>query len=89
MGPAEHPCLLQREWLKGFLLPAYSPDLNPVEGVWAHVKRSLASLAVMALDRLEALVRNRLKRLQYRPGVLDGFIAGTGLSLAATTSPGV
>lgn len=35
----------EREWLTVFLLPAYSPDLNPVEGVWAHVKRSLANLA--------------------------------------------
>ncbi|MFD7164752.1 transposase [Streptomyces violascens] len=70
-----------------FLLPAYSPDLNPVEGVWAHVKRSLANLAVMALGRLEVLVRNRLKRLQYRPEILDGFIAGTGLALDIPTSP--
>ena len=76
-----------REWLTVFLLPAYSPDLNPVEGVWAHVKRSLANLAVVALDRLEALVRNRLKRLQYRPETLDGFIAGTGLALGNPTSP--
>ncbi|MFF9091002.1 hypothetical protein ACF1BE_32475 [Streptomyces sp. NPDC014991] len=51
-----------------------------MEGVWAHVKRSLANLAVVALDRLEAIVRNRLKRLQYRHGTLDGFIAGTGLT---------
>ncbi|BBJ37684.1 hypothetical protein SSPO_004020 [Streptomyces antimycoticus] len=34
-----------REWLTVFLLSAYSPDLNPVEGVWARVKRSLANLA--------------------------------------------
>jgi hypothetical protein len=71
----------QREWLTVFLLPAYAPDLNPVEWVWAHVKRSLANLAVVALDQLEVLVRNRLKRLQYRPDTLDGFIAGTGLPL--------
>ena len=77
----------QRSWLTVFVLPAYSPDLNPVEWVWAHVKRSLANLAVMALDRLEALVRNRLKRLQYRPDTLDGFIAGTGLTLDTPTSP--
>ncbi|QKW24689.1 transposase [Kitasatospora sp. NA04385] len=77
----------QRTWLTVFLLPAYAPDLNPVERVWAHVKHSLANLAVMALDRLEALVRNRLKRLQYRPDTLDGFIAGTGLALDTTTSP--
>ncbi|WP_435837375.1 IS630 family transposase [Streptomyces bacillaris] len=77
----------QRTWLTVFLLPAYAPDLNPVEWIWAHVKRSLANLAVMALDRLEALVRNRLKRLQYRPDTLDGFIAGTGLTLDTPTSP--
>ncbi|PJN32239.1 transposase [Streptomyces sp. CB02959] len=64
-----------------------SPDLNPVEWVWAHVKRSLTNLAVMALDRLEALVRNRLKRLQYQPDNLDGFITGTGLALDIPTSP--
>lgn len=71
--------IAEREWLTVFLLPAYSPDLNPVEWVWAHVKRSLANLAVMALDRLEALARNRLTRLQYRPDALDGFITGSGL----------
>ncbi|MFH9821635.1 transposase [Streptomyces sp. NPDC017230] len=77
----------EREWLTVFLLPAYSPDLNPVEGVWAHVKRSLANLAVTALDQLEVLVRNRLKRLQYRPHTLNGFIAGTGLTLETSASP--
>ncbi|MFD8793792.1 transposase [Streptomyces vinaceus] len=76
----------RRAWPTVFLLPAYAPDLNPVEWVWAHVKRSLSNLAVMALDRLEALVRNRLKRLQYRPDTLNGFIAGTGLTLDTPTS---
>ncbi len=79
--------IAERAWLTVFLLSAYSPDLNPVEWVWAHVKRRLANLAVMALDRLEALVRNRLKRLQYRPDTLDGFIVGTGLTLETPTSP--
>lgn len=59
--------IAERAWLMVFLLPACSPDLNPGEWIWAHVKRSLANLAVVALDRLEALLRNRLKRLQYRP----------------------
>ncbi|MFB6607871.1 transposase [Streptomyces noursei] len=82
-----HDLVAERDWLTVFLLPAYSPDLNPVEWVWAHVKRSLANLAVMALDRLEALVRNRRKRLQYQPDTLDGFITGTGLALDIPTSP--
>ncbi|GAA5060424.1 hypothetical protein GCM10023336_37170 [Streptomyces similanensis] len=39
-----------REWVTVFLLHAYSTDLSPIEWVWAHVKHSLANLAV---DRLE------------------------------------
>lgn len=70
-----------RVWLTVFLLPAYAPDLNPTEGVWSQCKRSMANLAACNLDRLDALVRNRLKRLQYRPATLDGFIAETGLAL--------
>ncbi|GAA4982723.1 hypothetical protein GCM10025734_04190 [Kitasatospora paranensis] len=63
-----------REWLTVFILPAYAPELNAVEFLWAHVKRSLANLAGVAIDRLETLVPNRLKRLQYRPDVLNGFL---------------
>lgn len=70
-----------RDWLTVFILPAYAPELNAVEFLRAHIKRSLANLATVALDRLEILVRNRLKRLQYRPDVLNGFLAGTGLAL--------
>ncbi|GGV87412.1 hypothetical protein GCM10010294_69310 [Streptomyces griseoloalbus] len=62
-----------------------SKPLFSVEGVWAHVKRSLANLAVAALDRLEA--GNRLKRLRCRPVTLDGFITGTGLALDDPASP--
>jgi hypothetical protein len=87
LSHAMRELIAEREWLTVFLLPAYSPDLNPVEWVWAHAKRSLANLAVVALDRLEMLVRYRLKRLQYRPDTLDGFIAGTGLTLDEPASP--
>ena len=34
-----------RTWLTVFQLPAYAPELNPVEPVWSHLKRSLANLA--------------------------------------------
>ncbi|WP_197084542.1 hypothetical protein [Saccharothrix sp. ST-888] len=64
-----------------FVLPAYAPELNAVEHLWANVKRSLANLASIALDRLEALVRSRLKQLQYHSDVPDGFLIGAGLSL--------
>ncbi|MGR3937538.1 transposase [Streptomyces sp. BRA346] len=59
-----------RQWLTVFRFPSYAPDLNPAEGVWAHVKHSLANLAPCTIDELAALTRTRLKRLQYRPDVL-------------------
>jgi len=70
-----------RPWLTVFFLPAYAPELNPVEGAWSQCKRSLANLTAGTLDRLESLVRNRLKSLQYRPATLNGFMTETGLQL--------
>ncbi|MET8117131.1 hypothetical protein ABZT29_32430 [Streptomyces prasinus] len=64
-----------------FLLPAYAPELNPVEGVWAQRKRRPANLTTGTVDRLETLVRNRLKSRQYRPATLDGFMTETELGL--------
>ena len=49
--------------------------------VWSHLKRSLANLAKRNLGELTALVKTRLKRMQYRPGLLDGFLASTRLDL--------
>lgn len=31
-------------WLTVYQLPPYAPEFNPVEGVWLHLKRSLAGL---------------------------------------------
>jgi putative transposase len=70
-----------RPWLRVFRLPPYAPELNPVEGIWAHLKKSLANLAAYGTDQLAGLVRTRLKRMQYRSGLLDGFVAETGLVL--------
>ena len=70
-----------RGWLTVCQLPAYAPELNPAEAVWSHLKRSLANLAKRNLAQLTALVKTRLKRMQYRPGLLDGFLASTRLDL--------
>ncbi|MFI6377253.1 transposase [Streptomyces sp. NPDC050546] len=68
-----------RLWLTVYQLPTYAPEFSPVEGVWSHLKRSLANLTKHSLDQLTALVKTRLKRMQYRPGLIDGLIAKTGL----------
>ena len=33
------------DWLTVIQLPAYAPDLNPAEGVWANMKNGLGNLA--------------------------------------------
>ena len=68
-----------RPWLTVYRLSPYAHELNPVEPVWSHLKRSLANLTKHTLAELTALVRTRLRRMQYRPGLLIGFLASTGL----------
>jgi hypothetical protein len=76
-----------RSWLTTYQLPPYAHELNPVEPVWSHLKRSLANLAKRNIGQLTALVKTRLKRMQYRPGLLDGFLASTGLDLTPFGNP--
>ena len=70
-----------RDWLTVFQLPPYASELNPVEPVWSNLKRSLANLTKHNIDQLTALIKTRLRRMQYRPGLLDGFLAKTHLDL--------
>ena len=70
-----------RDWLTVVQLPSYAPDLNPAEGAWANMKNGLGNLAASSVGQLAAIVRNRLKRIQYRPALIDGFLAQTRLTL--------
>ena len=69
-------------WLRVVQLPSYAPDLNPMEGIWAVLKGGvLASLAAASFARLLQVIRHGLKKIQYQPGLIEGCLAGTGLSL--------
>ena len=67
-------------WLTEVRLPAYAPELNPAEGAWAAMKASLGNLAVRDVDQLAATMKNRLKTIQYRPALIEAFLAQTGLT---------
>jgi transposase len=69
------------EWLTVFRLPSYAPELNPTEGIWALVKRDLGNLAATDLGGITRAVKHRLKGIRYRPDLVGGCIAATGLSL--------
>ncbi|CAK7286821.1 DDE_3 domain-containing protein [Streptomyces misionensis JCM 4497] len=68
------------EWLTVFQLPIYAPDLDLTEGVWSLVKRDIGNLAAADLSEITRAVKRRLKQIQYRPHVVDGCLAGTGLA---------
>ena len=76
-----------RDWLTVYQLPPYAHELNPVELVWSHLKRSLANLAKRNLPQVTALVKTRLRRMQYRPALLEGFLASTRLDLTPFCNP--
>jgi hypothetical protein len=44
-------------------------------------------MAKRNLSQLTALVKTRRRRMQYRPGLLDGFLASTGLDLTPLCNP--
>ena len=62
-------------------LPAYAPDLNPVEGAWSVMKNGLGNLAAGTTDQLAAAMRHQLDRIQRRPALINGFLGQTGLTL--------
>jgi transposase len=64
-----------KEWLRIYRLPAYAPDLNPAEGIWSLLKRAIASFAAAGLDGLARIVKRKLKKIQYRPRLVDGCLA--------------
>ena len=72
-----------RDWLTVFQLPPYACELNPVESVWSHLKRSLANLAKRDIAQLTVLVKTRLRRMQYQSGLVEGFLTGTRLDLTS------
>ena len=60
-------------WLRVFRLPAYAPDLNPVEGIWSVLKRGdLANLAVASFGHLVQVIRHGLKKIQYQADLIKG-----------------
>ena len=69
-----------RSWLRAFRFPPYASELKPVEtGLVKHQK--VTGQPHQARHRpLIALIKTRLRRMQYRPGLLDGFLAKTGLN---------
>jgi hypothetical protein len=72
----------QRSWLVVEPLPAYAPDLNPVEALWSNLKGvELANLAGDTLEEVTAAADRGIQRIRGTPHLAFSFLRYCGLSL--------
>ena len=72
----------QRSWLIVERLPAYAPDLNPVEALWGNLKGTeLANLCVDTIAETEYHARRGVRRIRKEKDLAFAFLRHTGLSL--------
>ena len=74
-----------RDWLTVYQLSPYAHELNPVEPVGSHSSGpwpTWPNATSASSPRWSGP-----KRMQYLPGLLDGFLASTGLDLTPFCNP--
>lgn len=88
-GVGAHKSRRVREWLEQqngriaiTFLPPYAPELNPVEAIWAYLKKhEIANLCPRHLAEVSDFARRRLKSMQRRPKLIRAFWQQTELAL--------
>lgn len=60
--------------LEVFVLPSYSPELNPIEQAWNNVKgNGIGRKKIFGPDQLKAAVLGQLRKLQKLPAIVKSF----------------
>jgi transposase len=73
----------QRSWLVVERLPAYAPELNPVEGLWSSLKAvELANLATPTLGEVIDQAHRGIQRIRRTPHLAYSFLRHAGLSVS-------
>jgi transposase len=80
-GVGPHKSRLVRNWVEEqngriaiAFLPPYAPELNPVEAIWAYLKKhEIANLCPTNLAQVSDFARRRLKSMQRRPQLISAF----------------
>ena len=64
-------------------LPAYAPELNPVEGLWSSLKAvELADLTGPTLAEVINQAHKGIERVRCSPHLAYSFLRHTGLSVS-------
>jgi hypothetical protein len=74
----------QRDWLVE-RLPAYAPELNPVEGLWSNLKGKGGELANLSYPNLAGVIAQAhrgIQRIRQTPHLAYSFLRRTGLSVS-------
>ena len=78
----------QRAWLSVERLPAYAPDLNPVEYLWANLKGTeLANFTGDTIAEVADQAHHSIQRVCDSDSLIVGFLAHTSLSIDNDPSP--
>ena len=78
----------QRDWLTVERLPAYAPELNPVEFLWANLKGAeLVNFAGDTVAEVADQAQHGIQRVCDSDTLVVGFLAHTGLSLDEELPP--
>lgn len=69
-----------KDWLTVHRLPAYAPELNPVEYLWSSVKgKDVANLCSNALYQVEQKVQQAAERIDADQNIIGGFLIASTL----------
>lgn len=88
-GVGTHKSRRLRQWLEEqdgriaiAFLPPYAPELNPVEAIWAYLKKNeIANLCPTTIAEVSDFARRRLKSMQRRPKLIRAFWQQAELAL--------
>jgi hypothetical protein len=76
-GHARHQAARLRR--RVYPAPAARPHALREQGIWSLLKRSMASFAVADQAGLLRIIKRKLKNIQYRPHLINGCLAATGV----------
>jgi len=77
----------QRKWAERYTSAIYAPDLNPVECIWANIKRKeLANLCSEDLTLMVEGVQKGFSRIHESNHLNYSFLKHAGLSLGSAVN---